>query len=721
MPRLGIGWLLSLIICTAIWADDRSLIAPNDGSTATLDNDIPSFKTIITEIFPEPGWIVVEVTYGDDRPAPIGSSLEVQVVEIDSAKVVTKEVKKNWPQGNTLKLTLNARSLPAGDYLIRTAVLAADGIAMTSAAERSVSWPGQSEEFKGVKILNNLVWELLRLEKTTIERTKRITFRSPKRRWVHVSVTADATTGNLDLSLDRYDHLISFVKGEQATKEAMRILPAGEYQLTLDSADGARIENLVIRSIPEILLHEWMGVHGNLGMTNLEFYERYVLKHVNTFIVNIKHPPYLSKLKRWKQHGGRVLANVPAKGVAHGIHYYPPEEIFRYLSSSVGYIHPLSDGAILDEFSGPCVNCPSYAKALQKLKATPEFKNKLLYFYDANIEFNSKEGEERLNAIVETDSVIAWEKYLPTTWDPYLKNPNEETLRTFLKGTYGLVEQARVCRKKNPKAIEHLAICLGIFTAPGGHLLNSTPRINFNVFLDRMFNVVANDPAFWGSYGLMAYHTSYTDEETLRWICKLFRHYGIEGNTRSATNDPYESSHLKNPDFVDSTDPWEITSAEENTIRIDRLSGLGELQTNYGRSTRGDTGLVMKRSVHGPNTITQLVQNLQPGRLYSFRMMTSDYNDLSQREEHTVNIHLHPVTVISERSFTSIFPDASFVDVTTQKTWLNYHRVLFRAKGKTARVTISDWANDNEPVAPIGQELLLNYIQVHPYYPREEE
>jgi len=59
--------------------------------------------------------------------------------------------------------------------------------------------------------------------------------------------------------------------------------------------------------------------------------------------------------------------------------------------------------------------------------------------------------------------------------------------------------------------------------------------------------------------------------------------------------------------------------------------------------------------------------------------------------------------------------------VTKQKTWLNYHRVLFRAIGKTARVTISDWANDNGPAAPIGQELLLNYIQVHPYYPRDEE
>ena len=107
---------------------------------------------------------MVEATYGDDRPAPKGSSLEVQILDIDSAKVVTKKVQKNWPRDITLKLTLNARSLPAGDYLMRTAVLAADGSAMTSPLEQSVSWPGQSEEFKGVKILNNLVWELLRLE-----------------------------------------------------------------------------------------------------------------------------------------------------------------------------------------------------------------------------------------------------------------------------------------------------------------------------------------------------------------------------------------------------------------------------------------------------------------------------------------------------------------------------------------------------------------------------
>ena len=91
MPCHRIGWLLSLILCTTIWADDRSPIAPNDDNAVASDNYIPSFKKILTEIFPEPGWIVVEATYGDDRPAPKGSSLEVQILDIDSAKVVTNQ------------------------------------------------------------------------------------------------------------------------------------------------------------------------------------------------------------------------------------------------------------------------------------------------------------------------------------------------------------------------------------------------------------------------------------------------------------------------------------------------------------------------------------------------------------------------------------------------------------------------------------------------------
>ena len=100
-------------------------------------------------------------------------------------------------------------------------------------------------------------------------------------------------------------------------------------------------------------------------------------------------------------------------------------------------------------------------------------------------------------------------------------------------------------------------------------------------------------------------------------------------------------------------------------------------------------------------------------------MITCDFEDMSKREKHAVNVKLENVTLVPKRSLSVIFPDLGFVYIDKHNTWLNYHWRVFRAKGKTARVTITDWASDNEPGGPIGQQLMLNYIQVHPYYPAE--
>ena len=46
---------------------------------------------------------------------------------------------------------------------------------------------------------------------------------------------------------------------------------------------------------------------------------------------------------------------------------------------------------------------------------------------------------------------------------------------------------------------------------------------------------------------------------------------------------------------------------------------------------------------------------------------------------------------------------------------MNYHQRVFRAKGTSARLTFSDWASDDEPGGPVGEELLWNFVQVQPY------
>ncbi len=650
--------------------------------------------------------------------APEGHTVEVRLLDAHGAEAVPAKAERIRPGRSMVTVVLEAADLPPGEYQTRTTILQPDGGLAGEPAVQPVLWPGRAEEFKGVRILNNFVWELLRVEREKVRGSKAFAFTSPKRRWMYLTATARPDGGSLRLFLDGHEEILSFERGESGTKEAMRYLPKGHYNLKIEAPGGGDLDHLVVRSIPEIILHELTGLkifNDDLGMSILEFYETYVNKNVNTFIAALNSSSLQPALEKWKKNGGRVLGNAVAKGVAHGIEYCLPEEIFEYIVSTRGYAHPLSDGTTLDEFSGPCVNCPSYAAALRRLKATPEFKDKLLYFYDTNIEFNSEQGRERLQAIVDTDSVILWERYLSTAHDKFLPNPSEAAVQNFLQTEYGLAGMARTCRAWEPKAIEHLAVCFGFFSAPGGHMLNTTPSINHKVFLDMQFNFVANDPAFWGTYGLMGYHSSYSDEETLRWLCRLFRHYGIEGNSGPATDDPYVSPHLINGDFAQGTEGWTIVSAEPGSAETGHKPGLSALQTRYG-SSKGDTGLITTRSDKRPNTFTQEIRDLQPGRLYTFRMMVCDYQDLSKRDNPEFRIKLENVERIPEESFSTVFPDESFIFPDQHDTWLTYSWHLFRAKDKSAHVTITDWKSDDEPGGPQGQQLIFNFLQVHPYF-----
>jgi hypothetical protein len=48
--------------------------------------------------------------------------------------------------------------------------------------------------------------------------------------------------------------------------------------------------------------------------------------------------------------------------------------------------------------------------------------------------------------------------------------------------------------------------------------------------------------------------------------------------------------------------------------------------------------------------------------------------------------------------------------------WITYDWKVFRAKGTTARVLVSDWPNDKEATGPFGQEQTFNFLEVQPYH-----
>jgi hypothetical protein len=188
----------------------------------------------------------------------------------------------------------------------------------------------------------------------------------------------------------------------------------------------------------------------------------------------------------------------------------------------------------------------------------------------------------------------------------------------------------------------------------------------------------------------------------VRFVGKLFRHYAIEGRTDRLTRDPLFMSHLQNADFANGLEGWTLQRAEVGTIQARSFPRYGRIEGRFmglGRPADpehiGDAFLWMTRSAKGPNTFSQTIKNLQPGRLYSMKMFSCDYQDL-----------VHPKTKTRDQA-------TPFLGKVTLEA---YHWKVFRAKRTTAKVIVSDWPDEKEVASAFGQEQTFNFLEIQPYH-----
>ncbi len=251
--------------------------------------------------------------------------------------------------------------------------------------------------------------------------------------------------------------------------------------------------------------------------------------------------------------------------------------------------------------------------------------------------------------------------------------------------------------------------------------------------MDMMFNLVANDPDVFGLYGIMEYSIGAADKEVLLWASRLMRHYCIEGNTSMLSDTPYVLTHIENPDFDDDSKAWTLSPAEEarhteggqGSMAVKYLDGYGMFQ---GRHTfykippdNGNHFLWTKRSERKPNVFSQEIRNLQPGKLYSVKVISGDYSDLVKGEDAkktlALSVKIEGAEVIADKSFQEEWrkPNTMGARGGTYSYWMNLHRIVFRATSGRAELVISDWLAENAPGGPIGQEIICNFIDVQPY------
>jgi hypothetical protein len=439
-------------------------------------------------------------------------------------------------------------------------------------------------------------------------------------------------------------------------------------------------------------------------------------------------------IEDWHRQGKRFVAEVGINSQAK-----TAEEHLNYWTSFYEKA-PFLDGIIINEF---IVNRPvaewvetmtaerrdriaresqqyeAYGEAFKKMRASERYKDKTLYAYvgGSGKKLNQEViGTNFVRTIIDCGYRVALERYLH---EMSSEQGSKDALQLFIDGIADW-------EAKEPGVKKQIVIAFGLFSMPPGGI-NKQPNVDYHVWMDQQMKLAANHPVLSGIAGLEWWTSVLADEETVRFVGKLYRHYAIEGRTNMFTRDPLFLTHIQNADFEKGTEGWTLRPAEEGSIAAKSFPRYGRIEGRYmglGRPADpehiGDTFLWMKRSAKGPNTFSQTIKNLQPGRLYSMKMFSCDYNDLvnpkAKKQEEAFkfagSVVLEGVEVDEKRSFAEMYPSSPEPKI---PVWITYHWKVFRAKGTTGKLTVSDWAGAKESDT-FGREQTFNFLEIQPYW-----
>ena len=431
-----------------------------------------------------------------------------------------------------------------------------------------------------------------------------------------------------------------------------------------------------------------------------------MLENITTLSVNAGAEIPEEVKRVWAARGRRWI------GYCHAPGLHNPEEAPKSYAvwSEALRKGPHFSALIADEFY-PRVEAQFavWSEALQRLRAEGALGDRKFYAYVSGDLWAHAHTRDFARLLMAGDDRLVWEVYL-------LEKATEAEARDYLARQ--LAQRMLAWQRVQPGVENHMIVALSVLSTPPALLQNCNPGVDFKVWMDLQVQALANEPAFAGIRGLLWWTSGYAEEETVRWEAKLFRHYCIEGHTERLSSDPYVLPHLVNPDFALGRYGWEIQTAEEDSVQVRSLERYGELS---GRrwSTRqgelpGDTFLWMRRCERGANTFSQELRELQPGRLYSLKMLVADYRDLveggSGKGPYGVRIEIQGADVEGSRGFDCPFRTRQFRD----DYHVGYFWRVFRATAPTARLAVSDW-DGTERTGQIGQELAFNFIEVQPY------
>jgi hypothetical protein len=692
--------------------------------------DTSGFDTvrITPQVCPRPGTIVADLDYRGLAPEPQNMTLKADLIKgTPSSGSVTGSSSKGirhealasgaqqgsageaapatvrmLPVWGAARAVFDGGGLPKGAYKIR--VRAFDGMKpIGKTALSPVFWPGRDPAWEGVTVLNNMCWELLN-ESPGTDPDPEYEFFNPRRGWVYFITEA---AGNFTLSVDGANPQVIHNPVGPGRQEAMRWLEEGSVSVLVTGTGS--LDKLIVRAVPALVFGHWPNVKtGLINKEDHDFWVEHILPQVNT-IMDHGNRWYTDAWVnqeggRWRQIVYKPLAEV--SGTTQGI--------YGYLTSLDGLTHPDVHALQLDEFYPGVSYVEEWTEACSAILQDPQFDGHMIIPYFSGKMWDDADCTAFLQTVTGAGSWIAKEAYFPEmeTEDRAWVSVNRE-----LSKTLDSLEQVI------PGVTDQVQVVLSILTEFAGE--NADVQADFKVFKEMQFHQLATEPRFFGIPAIEEYVSHHSDEETIRWAARLYRHYALEGNRERLSADPYTLSHIQNGDFLNGTHGWTIEEAEPGTVDVKSFRGLGILQhrRSYGYKTVVPF-LWTRRSAVQSNRYFQTIKGLEPGRLYSVKLITGDYHDLilgqSAEKVHALSIEIQGADPLTGPQFRFQHTGKSTGTVgafnTEHPYWMNQHCQVFRALSVEAGVTVSDWMTPSTPGGPIGQELIHSHIEVQPYF-----
>ena len=574
---------------------------------------------------------------------------------------------------------------------------------------------------EGGRRLNNFVVELadVPLKDGTVS------FTMPRTGWICVALhgAADAAKVSLDKNPDDV-----CPRRTDGRRESMRYISLGRHSLRVSGVGrrGVKGARLTVRHV-KMLYHGGLqfapdGENPAAGPFTREFHHLFVENAFNTFGIGLHPSPEESaETNRLSRYGAMFTRTVkfPPRSPAH-------EDLpaMRALYETT-FEHAGGCALVLDEVG---LGAPErYNQNLGRVMQDFRRANPCAWMHTCLCDvINDKiRTPDAIRDIVEA-TVSSGERSGMLISEHYLLAP-----ATWERARHGIAcaaAYAESLRQIDPFAPAHNIYYIGAYLRPGDWTPYASPAADMKVLVAKFLYALATDSRFRdiGGTGVSRF---WCDEEFARWACSLVRYYAIDGGTEDIAERlgwRYAPGHLRNGDFLDGFDGWRVGAAAAGTLVATNRPGSGkQVFGRIGAGRGGDAFALFTRSAARPNTLSQTISGLVPGKIYSLSYVTSDLDEILKPGIHSTNVvmtvrisNAHQRTMGSYRSF---WPPVQWAAKRRPtKAAVCAHKIVFEAQSPEAEVIFSDWADEATPGGRIGERRILNNVGVCPYFSESE-